>query len=178
MRTSRTFKSLALALSWLPFISSATADQISIGQQVADFSLQSDSGSEFKLSSRLGKGWTVLYFYPKAGTPGCTAQACAFRDSIEVIRKQNAEVYGISTDSVAALSAFREKHKLNFTLLADPDAKVTEAFGVKMPVLTMAKRWTFIIDPNLQLRWIDDDVDPALDAQRVAQRLQTLQSEK
>lgn len=178
MRTSRCFKSLALALSWLPFISSATADEMSVGQQVADFSLQTDSGSEFRLASRQGKGWTVLYFYPKAGTPGCTVQACAFRDAIELIRQQNAEVYGISTDSVDALRAFRDKHKLNFTLLADPDAKVTEAFGVKMPVLTMAKRWTFIIDPNLQLRQIDDDVDPALDAQRVAQRLKALQTEK
>ncbi len=178
MRYSRIFKSMALALSWLPFITSAPADELSVGQQVADFSLQTDDGNEFRLASRLGKGWTVLYFYPKAGTPGCTVQACAFRDAIEPIRQQNAEVYGISTDSVAALRAFRDKHKLNFTLLADPDAKVTEAFGVKMPVLTMAKRWTFIIDPNLQLRQIDDDVDPALDAQRVAQRLQALQAAK
>jgi peroxiredoxin Q/BCP len=178
MRFIHPIKSLALALSWLPFVSSAAAVNMTVGQPVANFTLQTDDGGEFSLASRLGKGWTVLYFYPKAGTPGCTVQACAFRDAIEQIRKQNAEVYGISTDSVASLRSFREKHKLNFTLLADPDAKVTEAFGVKMPVLTMAKRWTFIIDPNLQLRQIDDDVDPALDAQRVAQRLQALQAEK
>lgn len=174
MTISRTFKSLTLALSWLPFMS-ATADELSVGQQIADFTLQTQDGSDFNLSSRQGKGWTVLYFYPKAGTPGCTVQACAFRDAIELIRQQNAEVYGISTDSVGSLKSFHDKHKLNFTLLADPDAKVTEAFGVKMPVLTIAKRWTFIIDPNLQLRQIDDDVDPALDAKRVAERLQALQ---
>lgn len=64
------------------------------------------------------------------------------------------------------LANFHREHKLSFTLLSDPDAKVTEAYGAKMPVLTMAKRWTFIIDPELKVRRIDDDVDPALDAQK------------
>lgn len=169
-------KSLVLALSWLPFVSTAAADNLVVGQQIADFSLKTQDGSDFSLSSRQGKGWTVLYFYPKAGTPGCTVQACAFRDAIQLIRQQNAEVYGISTDNVAALKNFHDKHKLSFTLLADPDSKITEAFGVKVPLLPIAKRWTFIIDPNLQLRQIDDDVDPALDAKRVAKRLQVLQN--
>lgn len=170
------FKRLALFLSWLPFASSVQAGDLSIGQQAPDFTLQAHDNRTFSLSSRQGQGWTVLYFYPKAGTPGCTTQACAFRDAIELIRQRNAEVYGISTDEVADLQAFHQKHKLNFTLLADPDAKVTEAYGVKMPILTMAKRWTFLIDPDLKVRQIDDDVDPALNAQRVAERLQKLQS--
>ena len=176
MATNPTLKRLALILSWLPFISSAHADGLIIGQQAPDFKLQTHDGSEFSLASRQDQGWTVLYFYPKAGTPGCTTQACAFRDAIQLIRQQNAEVYGISTDTSADLQAFHQKHKLTFTLLSDPDTKVTEAYGVKMPVLTMAKRWTFIIDPNLHVRQIDDDVDPALDAQRVATRLKQLQN--
>jgi len=93
-----------------------------------------------------------------------------------VARNQNAEVYGISTDEVKNLLDFHQKHKLSFTLLSDPDAKVTEAYGVKMPILKMAKRWTFIIDPTLVIRQIDDDVDPALDAQRVAEKLKQLQA--
>lgn len=175
-KTASLLKRLALFLSWLPFATSAEADTLTVGQPAPQFQLKAQDGGEFNLASRQGKGWTVLYFYPKAGTPGCTTQACAFRDAIQAIRNQNAEVYGISTDEVQALLNFHQKHKLSFTLLSDPDASVTEAYGVKMPVLKMAKRWTFIIDPALMIRQIDDDVDPALDAQRVAETLKRLQA--
>jgi len=173
--TVSTLKKLALCLSWLPFMASVQAENLQVGQPAPQFQLKTQEGNEFSLDSRQSIGWTVLYFYPKAGTPGCTAQACAFRDAIQRIREQNAEVYGISTDNVENLLAFHQKHKLGFTLLSDPDAKITTAYGVKMPVLKIAKRWTFIIDPNLVIRQIDDDVDPALDAQRVADSLRKLQ---
>jgi thioredoxin-dependent peroxiredoxin len=169
-------KQLAQLLSWLPFVASVQAGELTIGQAAPPFQLKAQDGSEISLAARQGKGWTVLYFYPKAGTPGCTKQACAFRDSIQAIRNQNAEVYGISTDEVKNLQGFHQKHKFSFNLLSDPDAKVTEAYGVKMPVLKMAKRWTFIIDPTLVIRQIDDDVDPALDAQRVVEKLKHLQA--
>jgi peroxiredoxin Q/BCP len=175
-KTTFILKKLQLLLSWLPFVATVQAESLPIAQPAPQFQLQAQDGSEISLASRQGKGWTVLYFYPKAGTPGCTTQACAFRDSIQAIRNQNAEVYGISTDAVKNLQAFHQKHKLSFNLLSDPDAKVTEAYGVKMPVLTMAKRWTFIVDPTLVIRQIDDDVDPALDAQRVVENLKRLQS--
>ena len=165
---------LAIAVA-LPFANGASASGLQVGQTAPDFQLPSDNGQTVHLSSRRGQGWTVLYFYPKAGTPGCTTQACAFRDALNVIREQNAEVYGISTDAIEDLANFRKTHRLNFTLLSDPDAKVTEAYGVKMPVLNMAKRWTFIVDPNLVVRRIDDEVDPALDAKVVADALKQLQ---
>lgn len=171
-------KKMGLLLSWLPFVSSPQAEELKIGQLAPDFTLQAHDNSQFSLASRHGVGWTVLYFYPKAHTPGCTAQACAFRDAIQVIRQQNAEVYGVSTDNIDSLQSFHQKHHLTFTLLADPDAQVTEAYGAKMPLVNFAKRWTFIIDPNLTIRQIDDDVDPALDAQRVAERLRALQAAK
>jgi peroxiredoxin Q/BCP len=101
---------------------------------------------------------------PKAGTPGCTKQASAFRDGITVIRSEGADVYGISTDTVEAQAAFHKEHQLAFTLLADPDGTVTNAYGAKMPLLTMSRRWTFIIDPALTIRQVQHDVDPALDA--------------
>lgn len=173
-KTASSLKRLALFLSWLPLV--ASADALTVGQPAPLFQLKAQDGSEVSLMSRRDKGWTVLYFYPKAGTPGCTKQACAFRDAIKAVRDRNAEVYGISTDEVADLQAFHQQHRLNFTLLSDPDAKVTEAYGVKMPVLNMAKRWTFVIDPSLTIRQIDDDVDPALDAQRVAETLMRLQA--
>ncbi|MDD2758711.1 MAG: peroxiredoxin [Methylomonas sp.] len=175
MKLKLIVKHFGLFLSWLPFISSVPANELRIGQQAPGFTLQTHDDETFSLASRQGQGWTVLYFYPKAGTPGCTTQACAFRDAIEVLRRQGVEVYGISTDDVQDLRAFHRKHKLTFTLLSDPDAKVTGSYGVKMPILNLAKRWTFIIAPDLTVRQIDDDVDPALDAQRVAERLQKLQ---
>lgn len=156
--------------------SAVRADTLQVGQDAPLFQLMAYDGGEMRLIDRQNKGWTVLYFYPKAGTPGCTTQACAFRDAINAIRSQNAEVFGISTDDLVDLKAFHEKHKLSFSLLSDPDAKVTELYGVKIPVLNMAKRWTFIIDPALVIRQIDDDVDPALDAGRVAKSLKRLQA--
>ncbi len=175
-KTNFIIKQLALLLTWLPFASSVNADTLTIDQPAPQFQLKTQDGTEFSLALRQGNGWTVLYFYPKAGTPGCTTQACAFRDSIQAIRNQHAEIYGISTDEVKSLLDFHQKHKLSFTLLSDPDAKVTDAYGVKMPVLKMAKRWTFIIDPTLVIRQIDDDVDPAIDAQRVVEKLKQLQA--
>jgi len=175
-KTSSRFKQLAFCLSWLPFVSAAHAEPLQVGQTAPSFQLKNQEGNEVKLADRQNQGWTVLYFYPKADTPGCTKQACAFRDSIQLIRDQNAEVYGVSTDEVSSLQAFQQKYKLNFTLLSDPDAEVTEAYGVKMPIVKYAKRWTFIIDPSLVIRKIDNDVDPALDAQRVADSLKQLQA--
>jgi peroxiredoxin Q/BCP len=160
----------------LTFSRTANAAPLQVGQSAPLFQLQAHDGDQISLVARRGKGWTVLYFYPKAGTPGCTTQACAFRDAIKLIREQNAEVYGISTDDVKDLLAFHQQHKLTFSLLSDQDAKVSEAYGVKMPILNMAKRWTFIVDPNLTIRSIDDDVDPALDAKRVAEMLKQLQA--
>ncbi|AMK75191.1 MULTISPECIES: peroxiredoxin [Methylomonas] len=172
-----TFKRLLLiVLVCSTFTLTAQADALQPGQPAPLFQLPSQDGNQISLAARQGKGWTVLYFYPKAGTPGCTTQACAFRDAIKLIRDQNAEVYGISTDDVKDLLAFHQQHKLTFSLLSDQDAKVSEAYGVKMPILNMAKRWTFIVDPNLTIRRIDDDVDPALDAKRVAEMLKQLQA--
>jgi peroxiredoxin Q/BCP len=166
---------LTLGLLWTNMLQ---AETLKVGQKAPVFELQAQDGSVMRLLDRQQQGWTVLYFYPKAGTPGCTAQACAFRDAIKAIRNQNAEVYGVSTDDLKALQEFHAKHRLSFSLLSDPDAKVTDSYGVKMPVIKMAKRWTFIIDPELVIRQVDDDVDPALDADRVAKSLQKLQAAK
>ncbi|MEY3281138.1 MAG: hypothetical protein RL674_1123 [Pseudomonadota bacterium] len=176
IRFSSTIKKGVFMLSLLTAMGFAHAEKVSVGQQAPLFTLHAQDGSTLDLASRQGKGWTVLYFYPKAGTPGCTTQACAFRDAIKVIRSENADVFGISTDDVENLQKFHKEHQLTFTLLSDPDAKVTEAYGVKMPIVTVAKRWTFILDPSLVIRQIDDDVDPAMDAMRVAKELQKLQA--
>ena len=158
------------------FVVSAHAEALKVGSPAPLFTVKTHEGKEFKLSDRKDKGWTVLYFYPKAGTPGCTTQACAFRDSINVIRKEGAEVFGMSSDDVSELGKFHKEHKLSFTLLSDPKAEVISSFGVKMPVLSMAKRWTFIVDPALKVRYVNDNVDPALDAKMVAETLVKLKA--
>ena len=161
-----------------PLGAASQAVALEAGMAAPDFELSLEDGSSFRLSSRKGLGWTVLYFYPKADTPGCTQQACAYRDGIRRIREENAEVYGISTDSVADIAKFHKKYHLSFSLLADSDSKVTELYGVKMPLIPLAKRWTFIVDPAGQIRDINQNVDPATDAGLVVEKLQRLKAEK
>ncbi len=157
-----------LLYSLLFFLTSTTlASELSPGDQAPVFSAKTHEGKDFDLNSRKGK-WTVLYFYPKADTPGCTKQACAFRDSIKVIRKQDADVYGVSIDTVEDQAKFHEKHHLNFTLLADAKADVVMKYGTKMPDKELSQRWTFIIDPSLKIRAVDRQVDPVKDAEKVA----------
>ena len=150
---------------------------LEVGNPAPLFSLKNQDGKIISLTENKNKIWTVLYFYPKAGTPGCTVQACAFRDSIKVIEKQGAVVYGVSTDSVLSLKEFQNKHHLNFDLLSDEEAKISQAYNTKMPILTMSKRITFIIDKNLMIRSIDENVDPAMDAKKVAAKIKELMQE-
>ncbi len=104
------------------------ADWVEAGKKAPDFTLPADDGTKVKLSALLGQP-VVLYFYPRDNTPGCTREACAFRDRKAVLAKLGTVVLGISPDSVASHQKFREQHKLNFRLLADTDHKVAEKYG-------------------------------------------------
>jgi thioredoxin-dependent peroxiredoxin len=139
------------------------------------FELKNQDGALFKLADRKDKGWTVLFFYPKAGTPGCTKQACAFRDSVKVIRGLNAEVYGISADTTEDQKKFHLEHKLTFDLLADAELTAISRFHVQKADAKRSERTTIILDPQLKVRQVLEDVDPALDAQNVAKILAELQ---
>lgn len=166
---------LRIGISFVLFfvVTSLKAAELKIGEDAPLFKTKTHTGSSFDLNERKGH-WTVLYFYPKAGTPGCTTQACAFRDSIEKIRVLDGDVFGISADSEQDLAKFHKEHHLNFKLLADPSGKVLTAYGAKRFGMNMAQRWTFIIDPKLQIRAIDKDVDPVLDASKVAAKIKEL----
>lgn len=153
----------------------AVAADLKTDEKAPIFKAKLQDGTDFDLSSRRGQ-WTVLYFYPKADTPGCTKQACAFRDNIEKIRAQGAEVFGVSSDTVESQAAFHKKYNLNFKLIADADGAVANMYGSKMPLIKFSKRWTFIIDPDLKIRAIDKDVDPALDADKVAAKISQLKA--
>lgn len=164
-------KKLVVALTCM-LSSTMAAASTWIGKQVPAIELQNQDGKLINIANRKGVGPTVLFFYPKAGTPGCTKQACAFRDSIKVIRDKGAEVYGISMDSVASQKKFHDEHKMTFDLLADEKGTVTNAFNLKMFGLDMAKRQTFILDQNLVIREHFEDVDPAIDAKNVAKAIE------
>lgn len=102
---------------------------INIGDTAPDFTLPTDTNQPMTLSKLRGQK-VILYFYPKDMTPGCTTQACDFRDSFEALQAKGAQVFGISKDSVAAHTKFKTKHQLPFTLLVDANADVCEAYGV------------------------------------------------
>ena len=126
---------------------------IAEGAPAPDFTLTSDSGTEVTLSKLRGKP-VVLYFYPKDDTPGCTTEACEFRDAYDVFRARGAEVLGVSPDDVASHEKFKTKYELPFTLLADPDHAVAEQYGVWGEKKFAGKtylginRSTFIIDAD------------------------------
>jgi peroxiredoxin Q/BCP len=116
------------------------------GDKAPDFTLPDQSGAQVRLSDRLGERVVVLYFYPKDNTSGCTAEACAFRDSHEVFSEAGAEVIGVSSDSAAKHAGFASKHNLPFTLLADEGGKVRKLYGVKTLLGVIPGRVTYVID--------------------------------
>ncbi|MGJ5813578.1 thioredoxin-dependent thiol peroxidase [Paludibaculum fermentans] len=125
--------------------------ELNEGSKAPDFTLLTDAGEKLKLSSLAGKN-VVLYFYPKADTPGCTKEACSFRDELPRVETNNAVILGASPDPVSAVAKFKEKYGLNFTLLADEDHAVAEKYGVWVEKTNYGKtymgveRSTFILD--------------------------------
>ena len=123
------------------------------GTPAPDFELQSDTGETVKLSDFHGRP-VVLYFYPKDDTPGCTTEACEFRDAYDVFRDRGAEVLGVSPDDVRSHEKFKKKYQLPFTLLADPSHEVAEQYGVWGERKFAGKRYmgitrsTFVIAPD------------------------------
>jgi thioredoxin-dependent peroxiredoxin len=136
------------------------------GQPAPDFELESDTGETVKLSELRGRP-VVLYFYPKDDTPGCTTEACEFRDAYDVFRDRGAEVLGVSPDDVASHGKFKTKHELPFTLLADPDHSVADKYGVWGERTYAGKsymginRSTFIIDRDGKIARAMIGVKPA-----------------
>jgi thioredoxin-dependent peroxiredoxin len=127
---------------------------VQVGDRAPDFTLPSQSGEPTSLADHLGKGAVVLYFYPKDNTPGCTAEACAFRDSYEAFTDAGAEVIGISSDSVDSHVTFAGRHELPFLLLSDKGGAVRKQYGVPTALAVLPGRVTYVLDRQGTVRHV------------------------
>jgi peroxiredoxin Q/BCP len=149
-----------------------------VGDIVEDFALPDETGTERRLSELLADGPVVLFFYPAAMTPGCTAEACHFRDIAGEFRALGAQPVGISGDTVERQAEFSGRYSLGYPLLADPDGKVRERFGVKrgLPLL-QTRRVTYVIDTDRRvLEVVKSEVRMNVHADRALEALRRRQA--
>lgn len=126
--------------------------ELSIGEAIPRVKAKSENNDWIDLAEEAKEGWTLVYFYPKADTPGCTKQACSLRDSYEQLGEAGVKIFGVSAESVAAQKKFSQKYNLPFTLLADKPKKVVKAFGV--PASLFVKRQAYLFRDG-RLVWRD-----------------------
>lgn len=160
---------LSLASSLFSF--SARAEPLAVGSPAPALTAKTQNGQDLNLGEIFQKGATLVYFYPKADTPGCTKQACNLRDFREDLAKAGIRVIGVSLDEVAAQKAFEQKYELNFDLIADADGKVTQAFGVPVKLGKFASRQSFLIRDG-KVIWHQPAATPASQAQDAIAALQ------
>lgn len=130
------------------------AKALSVGDEAPQVTALNQDGVEVRLADVYAKGPTLVFFYPKAGTPGCTAQACSLRDAFPDFSGSGVTILGVSADSVEGQKKFAEEHNLPFTLLADTDSSVANAFGVPtLPALGYPRRQSFIVKDG-KIAWV------------------------
>jgi peroxiredoxin Q/BCP len=164
----------------MAFLGTSLAAPPKLGGPAPEFKLQDQNGKTHELKDYRGK-WVALYFYPKDQTPGCTTQACEFRDNIFAYREAGAVILGVSVDDIESHKKFAEKHGLPFTLLADPTKATAKAYGVLKSYLgafELAKRDTFLIDPEGRIVKHYADVDPKGHSKIVLDDIKAMQQKK
>ena len=166
---------LLTAIFLLPAAAAFADGDLAIGARAPEFELPDQDGQLHSLEDYRDQ-WVVLYFYPKDETPGCTTEACEFRDNIFAFRKLNAQILGVSLDDVESHKKFSENHGLPFPLLADSEGTVADSYGVKTRMMgwTVAKRQTFIVDPEGNIARHYEKVDPDEHAAEVLADLESL----
>jgi peroxiredoxin Q/BCP len=164
---------------------------LKVGDAVPAFEALDDQGKPWKSSEHFGKKIVVVYFYPASFTPGCTKQACGFRDSQKSLEEKGVEVVGVSGDAVKTQELFKKEHGLNFALLADEKGEVAKAFGVATKAGGKAKvkaggedaeftrgvtasRWTFVVGKDGKVAYKNTKVNAAEDAKAVAEAVEKL----
>lgn len=148
------------------------AEPLEVGAEAPQVAGVDQNGTEVQLGDLYSNGYLLVYFYPRADTRGCTAQACSLRDAYEKLTDQGVKVVGVSTDTIEAQKAFAEKYSLPFTLLADPEHKVVDAFGVPLRG-TAASRQAFLINDG-KIVWRDLTASTEEQAQDVLAALEAI----
>lgn len=148
-------RTLVLLVGLSLLSASASASPLAVGAPAPQISAVDQGGKPINFADVYAKGITLIYFYPKAGTSGCTAEACSLRDSYDKLHANGLQIIGVSRDSAGAQKHFQDQYKLPFTLVADTDGKVAEAFGVPMMMgglIPVAERQSFIVKDN-KIAW-------------------------
>jgi peroxiredoxin Q/BCP len=164
----------ACSMSFLAFFGLKSASAIEVGAEAPTVTAVDEDGRSVRFADFYRKGVTLVYFYPKADTPGCTTEACAVRDSIESLKASGVQVLGVSEDQPDAQKHFREKYHLPFVLIADSDGAVAKAFGVPT-FLGFAKRQSFLVKDG-KIVWRDLSVSPSTHVAEVNKALASLKS--
>ncbi len=142
--------------AFMTFLANLGAEPLKVGDAAPAVSATTETGDTLALGDVYKKGYTLVYFYPKADTPGCTAQGCSLRDGYEALTQKGVTVIGVSHDGVEAQKAFKEKYHFPFTLLADKDETVSKAFGVpNIPSTPLTARQAYLVDKNGKIVWAD-----------------------
>lgn len=148
---------------------------LKVGDVVPSFQAKASNGILFESSTIVGQKPVVLYFYPKDDTPGCTQQACSFRDMYEDFTELGAEVIGVSGDSIASHEKFADKYQLPFTLLSDSDKKIRNMFGVPTALFGLIPgRVTYVLDENGIIRFIFDNMSAGIHIEKALQFLKKI----
>lgn len=166
------FSHLVFYMSLLTFLGLKNASAIEIGAAAPALTAVDENGQAVRFADYYGKGVTLVYFYPKADTPGCTKEACSLRDSFDGLKARGLQILGVSEDKPDAQKQFREKYHLPFVLVADADGAVAKAFGVPT-FLGFAKRQSFLVKDG-KVVWRDLSVSPGTHVSEVNKALDTL----
>lgn len=163
---------ITLPLVWVAWRAWHTGPRPQAGTDAPEFRLLDQHGKAHRLSDYAGR-WLVLYFYPRDDTPGCTREACAFRDGLAKLQATGTTVLGVSVDSVYSHARFAEKYHLNFSLLADEDGSVSRRYGTLMDwkIYCMSRRMTFLIGPEGKVFRAYSKVDPTRHADEILEDL-------
>lgn len=170
MKTFTILAITALTMIKLPFVHAS--DPAMIGTPAPTPAAVDQDGKALDLAATYAKGITLVYFYPKADTPGCTAQACSLRDGIEDFKGLGVQVIGVSKDTPAAQKKFQEKYSLPFPLIADSDGKVAEAFGVGR-ILGFTNRTSFLVKDG-KIAWVEPKAGTKNHAEQVKAAIESL----